>query len=204
MILIVYMGSMLVLFGNFFLNRYIYKAGKGAPSKAANQWGLRGVIKAVEPVQTRTYGGTAVLDASGAAEIALPGYFFSLNEPGKTELQYQLCPIGAAMPTLHVSRELGDANGGGKQKQATAEKGKEGGLLDAVDKFHDHGCGLTGKDQKGKGMVAAPPTFAVGGGVGGKKVSWTVTAHRKDAGAQKQAPIFSGLCPREKGKAKSA
>ena len=203
MILIVYMGSMLVLFGNFFLNRYIYKSSKsGAPSKAAEKWGLRGVIKAVEPESSRTYGGTVVLDNKGCAEVTLPEYFFSLNPAAQTELQYQLCPIGAAMPNVHVAREIGTGGAGGGGGQAGGQKGKEG-IMDAVGKFHEAGCGLSGKDQKGgggKGMVAAPPSFAVGGGAPGKKVSWTVTAHRK--APAKQPPLFSGLCP--KGKKKSA
>ena len=60
-----------------------------------------------------------------------------------------------------------------------------------IGEFHDAGCGLTGKDQKGgvgKGMVAAPPSFAVAGGVPGKKVSWTVSAHRK--APEKAPPLF--------------
>ena len=48
------------------------------------------------------YDGVAVLDAEGSALVALPKWFSALNR----ELRYQLTPLGAPAPGLHVAREL--------------------------------------------------------------------------------------------------
>jgi len=89
-IMVTYMMSMLVLFGHFFLKSYVMNK----PSTS-----LRGVMKRPEPVQvTRTHCGRVTLDSAGVADIAVPTSF-------KGELVYQLTPIGAPMPSLHVSRE---------------------------------------------------------------------------------------------------
>ena len=48
------------------------------------------------------YDGVAVLDAEGSADVALPKWFSALNR----ELRYQLTPIGAPAPNLHVAEEL--------------------------------------------------------------------------------------------------
>lgn len=48
------------------------------------------------------YRGTAKLDAQGRATIQLPDYFDKINK----DPQYQLTPIGAGMPNLHVAREV--------------------------------------------------------------------------------------------------
>jgi len=42
------------------------------------------------------------LDAFGAAEIELPEYFEAIN----ADFSYQLTAVGAAMPNLHVAREV--------------------------------------------------------------------------------------------------
>jgi hypothetical protein len=47
------------------------------------------------------YDGIATLDKNGEAVVALPSYFDALN----TDVRYQLKPIGAAMPDLHVKEE---------------------------------------------------------------------------------------------------
>lgn len=48
------------------------------------------------------YSGTAGLGTDGTAVIRLPDYFEALN----TDVRYQLTPIGAAMPNLHVSEKV--------------------------------------------------------------------------------------------------
>jgi hypothetical protein len=89
-LMVTYMMSMLVLFGHFFFKSYIMKT----PATS-----LGGVMKRPEPVQvTKTHCGRATLDSKGLADIVVPASF-------KGELVYQLTPIGAPMPGLHVSRE---------------------------------------------------------------------------------------------------
>ena len=48
------------------------------------------------------YDGVADLDAYGRAEVVLPDWFEALNE----SFRYQLTPIGAAAPDLHIAAEL--------------------------------------------------------------------------------------------------
>jgi hypothetical protein len=50
------------------------------------------------------YDGVALLDANGEATIELPNWFEALNET----FRYQITPIGAPAPRLHISRGLAD------------------------------------------------------------------------------------------------
>jgi hypothetical protein len=60
---------------------------------------------AVESHERKTvYDGVASLDAAGRATVKLPHWFESLN----ADVRYQLTAIGAAMPNLHVSRQIRD------------------------------------------------------------------------------------------------
>ncbi|WP_299645114.1 hypothetical protein [uncultured Chloroflexus sp.] len=55
------------------------------------------------PVIQNVYNGIVTLDATGAAIVTLPDYFAAINaEP----FLYQLTPIGAAMPNLHVAQPI--------------------------------------------------------------------------------------------------
>ena len=54
------------------------------------------------PDMMNVYNGIAVLDGKGAATIEMPDYFAALNR----DVRYQLTAIGAASPSLHVSREM--------------------------------------------------------------------------------------------------
>lgn len=91
-LMVVYMGSMLLLFGNFFFHAYILK-------KPSAQFG-GGVVKKMEPLQvTRSHSGRVTLDSSGSALIDLPSRF------ADGELTYQVTPIGRPMPNLHISDE---------------------------------------------------------------------------------------------------
>jgi hypothetical protein len=57
-------------------------------------------IEAPEPFLV--YRGTAVLDGSGSAVVALPAYFDDINR----DPQYQLTAIGAPAPMLHIASEV--------------------------------------------------------------------------------------------------
>ena len=54
------------------------------------------------PDMMNVYNGTIVLDAGGRATVSLPGYFETLNR----DYRYQLTPIGAAAPSLHVAGKV--------------------------------------------------------------------------------------------------
>jgi hypothetical protein len=54
------------------------------------------------PEMKNVYDGVVTLDADGRAVVDLPDYFESLNE----SFRYQLTPIGAAMPDLHISARI--------------------------------------------------------------------------------------------------
>lgn len=54
------------------------------------------------PDMKNVYAGTARLDASGEAVVALPDYFDALNK----EYRYQLFPMGEPMPDLYISRRI--------------------------------------------------------------------------------------------------
>ncbi len=57
------------------------------------------------PEVQNVYNGVVNLDASGAAVVTLPDYFAALNAG---PFRYQLTPIGAAMPNLHIAEEIQD------------------------------------------------------------------------------------------------
>jgi hypothetical protein len=48
------------------------------------------------------YDGVVTADLSGEADVELPRYFDALNK----EFRYQLTPVGAPAPDLHVKKEL--------------------------------------------------------------------------------------------------
>jgi hypothetical protein len=65
------------------------------------------------PDMKNVYDGVVTLDGRGRAEVELPEWFEALNR----DFRYQLTPIGAAAPELHVAREIAGnrfAVGGGK------------------------------------------------------------------------------------------
>jgi hypothetical protein len=55
------------------------------------------------PTPTNTYRGSVTLDANGGAVVEVPAYFAEIN----TDPTYQLTPVGASMPGLYVSEEIG-------------------------------------------------------------------------------------------------
>ena len=54
------------------------------------------------PEMTSVYHGTAVLDAQGQVTVALPSYAEALGR----DFRYQLTPVGAPMPNLHIAEEV--------------------------------------------------------------------------------------------------
>lgn len=82
------------------------------------------------PDAKNIYDGVVALNARGEATVELPEYFAALN----AEPRYQVKPIDAPMPSLHISREI-----------------EEGGT-----------------------------SFMIAGGEPGERVSWQVSATRKD------------------------
>jgi hypothetical protein len=54
------------------------------------------------PDMLNVYSGIAVLDRRGQAIVELPAYFEALN----TDVRYQLTPIGAPAPRLHVAQKV--------------------------------------------------------------------------------------------------
>jgi len=91
-VMVCYMGSMLILFGNFFLHAYVL-------NKPSTRFG-DGVIKHPDSLnRVHVHTGRVVLDAAGSARVDLP------ESLAGGELNYQVTPIGRPMPELHVSRE---------------------------------------------------------------------------------------------------
>jgi len=70
------------------------------PLDPENRYLLHYNLEGPEPFNL--YRGTVKLDMAGAAEIELPEYFEAIN----IDLSYQLTAVGAAMPNLHVAREV--------------------------------------------------------------------------------------------------
>ena len=70
------------------------------PLDPANQYLYHSFVES--PDMKNVYDGVAVLDANGEATVAMPAWFDALNR----DFRYQLTPIGAAAPDLHVSAEM--------------------------------------------------------------------------------------------------
>lgn len=97
LILMSYMASMIILFLNFFVRRYVFRK----PSAS-----MSGVIKSYEQAVNEFQMGTVQLDVSGKAVVALPTSVDSISGTQIREFHYQLTPIGTAMPNLHVEKEI--------------------------------------------------------------------------------------------------
>jgi hypothetical protein len=71
------------------------------PLDPANQFLYHFALES--PEVRNVYEGVVTLDANGVADVQLPAYFSAINTDG---YRYQLTPLGAAMPSLHVAREI--------------------------------------------------------------------------------------------------
>lgn len=91
-------------FGNVTVTGNLSKSGGGFtidhPADPANRYLRHSFVESAE--MKNLYDGIAVCDSNGEADILLPDWFDSLN----TEVRYQLTPIGAPAPSLHISEEL--------------------------------------------------------------------------------------------------
>lgn len=99
-LMVAYMGSMLILFGNFFVRSYILKK----PTTSSE-----GVVKRFDPVQvTKSHAGRVVLDGEGCAQVEVPAHFGAAAAEGN--VHYQITPIGKPMPNLYVCKEPSEAD----------------------------------------------------------------------------------------------
>jgi hypothetical protein len=73
------------------------------PMDSANKYLNHSFVES--PEMKNVYDGVAVLDANGEAAVMLPDWFEALNEG----FRYQLTPVGAPAPQLHVADEIADA-----------------------------------------------------------------------------------------------
>jgi hypothetical protein len=73
------------------------------PLDSANKYMNHSFVES--PEMKNVYDGVAVLDANGEATVMLPDWFEALNEG----FRYQLTPIGAPAPQLHVADEIAHA-----------------------------------------------------------------------------------------------
>lgn len=106
-LMMVYMASMISLYGHYTLQRYIF----GKP------WvSMFGVVKRPNLVAELacSYCGSITLDDTGACTILLPIDFpdeeqlrKSTTSPIALLITYTLTPLGCAMPNLHISKEVG-------------------------------------------------------------------------------------------------
>jgi hypothetical protein len=92
------------VFGNF----NVFNGNKNFtidhPQNPDTQWLSHNAVEG--PGYYTHYQGTVTLNADNRAEVTLPAYFESLNGGTGASIHYQLTPIGAPMPQLHVSREV--------------------------------------------------------------------------------------------------
>mmetsp|Transcript_13433 Transcript_13433/g.20973 ORF Transcript_13433/g.20973 Transcript_13433/m.20973 type:complete len:393 (-) Transcript_13433:449-1627(-) len=99
-LLIVYMGSMWVMFWVFFLQRYVLNQDPAH---------MCGVIKSLEPGRrgappAAAYHGNAKLGPAGRAVVRMPRHFTQVSE--SVMYCYQVTAVGQAMPDLHVAEEI--------------------------------------------------------------------------------------------------
>src|SRR6516164_1902625 len=73
------------------------------PLDSANKYMNHSFVES--PEMKNVYDGVAVLDAGGEAVVMLPDWFEALNEG----FRYQLTPVGAPAPQLHVADEIAHA-----------------------------------------------------------------------------------------------
>lgn len=129
------------------------------------------------PDMKNLYDGIAVLDGNGQATVTLPDWFDTLNE----DFRYQLTPIGAAAPQLHVAEEIANrafriaggaprqriswqVTGSRKDRWARAHRLSVEEPKAAVERGHYLHPELFGADRALSIMAARFPKLARGGG----------------------------------------
>jgi len=90
-------------YGDVYVHGQVTKSGGGFlidhPQDAANMYLSHSFVESSE--RKNIYEGIAIADSEGEAVIELPGWFAALN----TDIRYQLTPIGAPAPDLHIAEE---------------------------------------------------------------------------------------------------
>jgi hypothetical protein len=97
-LLLAYMGSMLLLFGNFFLQTYVLR-------KQETRFG-GGVVKRLDrQLQEQTFlSGSCIVEGGARVEVPLPPDFIGVLARSENAV-YQLTAVGKPMPGLHVAAE---------------------------------------------------------------------------------------------------
>jgi hypothetical protein len=93
-----YLDGNVYVVGNFFAGAKYCKVDH--PLDPTNKYLVHSCVESSE--RLNVYCGTAVLDRNGEAWIDLPAWFEAHN----TSFQYQLTPVGAPAPDLHVAQEI--------------------------------------------------------------------------------------------------
>jgi hypothetical protein len=93
-----------LLDGNVSISGSLTKAGGGFkidhPLEQKNKYLCHSFVES--PERTNIYDGLVTLDENGACWVELPKWFEALN----CDFRYQLTPIGAPAPNLHVAQEI--------------------------------------------------------------------------------------------------
>jgi len=167
-----------VFFGNVHVTGTLQKDGGGFhidhPLDPQNQYLNHSFVESSD--MKNLYDGIAVLDDSGQATVTLPDWFDTLNE----NLRYQLTPIGAPAPQLHLAEEIAHGTfriAGGSPRQriswqvtgsrkdpwAKANRLSVEEPKPAVERGHYLHPELFGADQALSFMAARFPKMARGG-----------------------------------------
>ncbi len=103
--------------GPVYVTGFLHKAGGGFkidhPLDPAKKYLLHSFVESSE--RKNIYDGLAVLNAKGEATVKLPAWFGALNR----DFRYQLTPIGAPAPNLHITQKISKGTfkiGGGQSK----------------------------------------------------------------------------------------
>jgi len=92
--------------GNLNVTGRVIKAGGSFkidhPLDPANKYLYHSFVESSE--MKNVYDGVVTLDSTGRVEVELPAWFETLNR----DFRYQLTPIGAPAPDLHIARKVAD------------------------------------------------------------------------------------------------
>jgi hypothetical protein len=97
-------GPVARFIGDVSVDGTVHKTGGGFkidhPLDPKNKYLYHSFVES--PEMMNVYDGVARLDANGEAWVKLPAYFDALNK----DFRYQLTPIGAPGPNLHIAKEI--------------------------------------------------------------------------------------------------
>lgn len=100
------LGTAIQAAGSVYINGYLSKLSGSFridhPLEPANKYLYHSFVES--PDMANIYNGTVEANPSGEASVELPEWFGALNK----DLRYQLTPVGAPAPDLHVKSEVKD------------------------------------------------------------------------------------------------